>query len=462
MCNKYKKSVFQNSIQYINKMFSEAPFLGWCIVYVFFLSLEWSWIEPRLVQYRIVARIILLSIIPFLLWWYESKKNRKAYKLRISTFRESRIIPKHEIDHLRDLFPDSQIDLFNEVLLPSLSIFYATFCEIGQEEYYKEKVDVIRKNMRVLTRDTALFSEQSQHKYRAIALTAFSFYRILFNGAIEHFCNSSQHNKEINKTNPWILLKRVPQRLSLKLDAESWRLYEFWEAIYGDPRKLQLNNDLIDYLMRYKDISKKIVVSSEASPDHISNESITDNIVYAHDGKISVPPADSSVRDIQKVVLDERTNNSGINQKKHSTQKEVSLDGNTTSDEKLATKFINWLIKKINGDDKRYGLNEGGYIFISPLLYDASVFITESLLNKYYQITSTSPSSLKQALIEQQFLDNKQYLIENDGQKIFLMRLNKVPVQKTASKVVTIEEAGNEVSTQNGRINNEHETKSSD
>jgi hypothetical protein len=179
-------------------------------------------------------------------------------------------------------------------------------------------------------------------------------------------------NTQIDETDALVLLKRVPAKLNLILGAEYWRLYEFWQAVYGDPNSLQLNSDIIAYLTH--DTSGKTTVSKD-------------------------------------------------------TYKQ------------LTSKFITWLNGKINGDDKRYSLNDGDYIFISPLLYDASVFITEPLLNKYYKITGIFPDNLKRALINQKILGNKQYLIEKGTQRIFLMKVNNIFVQKTAAKTVSIVEA---------------------
>jgi hypothetical protein len=370
------QGVLKNSIRTTTRIFREAPFLGWFIIYIIFISLKWPYIKPWLNQHSLIMQLLLLSIIPFILWYYETRKNRKAYKLRISTFRETKILPKHDIDRLKNLLPDNQIDLFETVLLPSLSMFYATFSEISQEAYYQQKLESLCSLIKKLKKNSKLYTNNPQHKYRDITLTAFSFYRTLFNGAIEFFHKNASRNTQIDETDTWVLLKRVPAKLNLILGAEYWRLYEFWQAVYGDPNSLQLNSDIIAYLTH--DTAGKTAVSKD-------------------------------------------------------------------TDEQLTSRFITWLSGKINGDDKRYSLNDGDYIFISPLLYDTSIFITESLLNKYYKITGIFPDNLKQALINQEILGNKQYLIEQGAQRIFLMKLNNISVQKTAAKTVSIVEAAESI-----------------
>jgi hypothetical protein len=401
--------VLSNSIEYTKKGFNEAPFLSWSIIYLLFLSIEWPHIVLWLEQYGFITRIFMLSIIPLVLWLYEAQKTRKARKLRILAFRESRILPKHDVDRLKLLLPDSQIDLFEFVLLPSLSAFYVTFSEISQEKYYKQKFEAVCSTVRQLKKYSTLYSNQHQYKHRDMALTAFYFYRTLFNGAIAFFHENNSYKQQSECKDNWVLLKRIPAKLNLILGAQYWRLYEFWEAVYGDPSNLRLNSDIIDYFNINSEYTGQTIVKN------LENKLIS----KMHESPSEVIKNQIKINDISVGMNNER---------------------NKKIDKKISDQFIDWVTKKINSNDKQYSLNEGNYIFISPLLYDASIFITEALLNKYYKITNVMPDDLKEAIISQKILDNRQYLMHAGEKQQPLLRLNNIPLKKTARKKVLIED----------------------
>lgn len=371
------QGILKNSITNLKYIFAEAPFLGWFVVYIFFISIKWQSLKPWLSQHSSISQLILLSIIPIVLWCYEKHKKLKAHKKRIATFRESRILPKHDIDRLKNLLPDSQIDLFESVLLPSLSMFYASFSEIGQEEYYKQKLESLCNLISQLRKNTGLYANSPQHKYRDIALTAFSFYRALFNGAIEVF--NKHAVSKTDQTDSWVLLKRVPAKLSLILGAEYWRLYEFWQAVYGDINKLELNKNITTFMAC----------------------GMQDN----------EPTADS--------LLDK------------------------TSTSQIAEQFIDWLKANISANKEDYVINSGKYIFMDKEHFESSVFISEKLLQRYQNIKKISLNEIKEALLAADFILNKSYQIEVDGKPLALMCMKDFSIEHKDINPVTITEVNN-------------------
>lgn len=376
------QGVLKNSIATVKRLFIEAPFLSWIIIYIFLLSFKWQ--QPWLSQHSFTTQVLILSLIPIILWCYEKHKSRKAYKLRISTFRESRILPKHDIERLKNLLPDNQIDLFEIVLLPSLSMFYAAFSEISLESYYKEKFDNLCNLISQLRKNTGLYGNHPQHKYRDIALTAFSFYRTLFDGAVEAFHKNASSTAPIDETEPWVLLKRVPAKLNLILGAEYWRLYEFWQAVYGDIDKLELNKDITEFIFR--DAQNREEITEPKEKDNLLDET----------------------------------------------------DASQTSEQ-----FIDWLKANIAANKEDYVINKGKYIFMDKEHFENSLFISEKLLQRYQNIKKISLNELKEALLAKDFILNKSYQVEIDGKPLALICMHSFSIEHKDINPVIIMEVNN-------------------
>lgn len=388
----------KNSAQYLSRSIHEAPFLCGMIFYLFLLTLTWSTIRVYLMSYRTIIQVPLLLFIPALFWFSETIKNKRAKKQRLLTFREPRVLPKHDIDHLKASFPDSQINLFESILLPTLSLFYATFSSISQEAYYQQKLSAIHQMIKTLKQHPLLYSNQQQFKYRDIALTAFCFYRVLFDGAIDFYHQKIERQPLIEKSDPWVLLKRVPAKLSLVLGAQYWRLYEFFEAVFGDPKHLVLNDDIAEYFQLIAPYLDKIdfntsgnnksaealssnteIPLSEPTREKQEERNVDDKASEATGVVRENKPSSFSLKNLKN--LPEKKphdpNNAHEQQQKQQKQKKQPVA-------RLVDLLRKWIIKQANSNNARYQLNSGGYLFSNHLKFGKrTVFVTEPLIDKF-------------------------------------------------------------------------------
>lgn len=275
-------SVIKNNIHYSKIVYKEAPLLVAMVIYILLLSCYWQTIRHWLSPYNIFEQFLLLSMAPVFFWIGCVFKEKRAKRERILIVREPSVLPKHYIDHMKVMLANNQILLFESVLLPTLSYLYKSFDDINELTYFDNKFESLCK---ILKKIRVLPEIYSQHANLAkdTALTAFVFYRVLFHQTLNDyisFLNTQGHRKPLQ--DPHLLIKRVPEKLIQLLGAEYWRLYEFYEIVYGELNHIRLNVDLKDNLCSFFTQDK-----SENHEETSANKDDADHFIDWLESKLS-------------------------------------------------------------------------------------------------------------------------------------------------------------------------------
>ena len=282
--------------------------------------------------------------------------------------------------------------MFYQVLLPSLRTIKSMLSsiEVGKDTHgmtitlFDKKFDSVCQALSRLKQATAFNKSQQNNVTRDLAIIVFTFYRVLYRDTAEQIYGNIQSGAWLEKDS-YILLKRMPYKLMLFLGSQYWRLYELREVIYGDLRNLTLNHDIANLI---------IEGCQECLPELAT-------------------------------ILPESNNQEN-------------------DDVELFKKFIVWLEQKIEGNDKRFQLNAGEWIFSSNLLYgDDVVFITESLLARYQNLHGENLDIMKNALAKMSVSHDTSYFLQHENARIDLIKVKGIKIKTHPINVVKIEEVQN-------------------
>jgi hypothetical protein len=117
-------------------------------------------------------------------------------------------------------------------------------------------------------------------------------------------------------------------------------------------------------------------------------------------------------------------------------------------DRDIFNAFTKWLSAKIASRNVLFHPNAGGLVFSESLRYgNDTVFVSESVFNKYCTASGTIPDRTKEALQKTDRLSAKMYQTICDGKRLRLYRINGIAVQNEgllSGKIEEIKNNGNQ------------------
>ncbi|PCI37730.1 MAG: hypothetical protein COB50_03455 [Thiotrichales bacterium] len=152
---------------------------------------------------------------------------------------------------LKKYAPTAQLELITEVLLISLGLLHDLLCDIkvkeeGAQTLFEQKFTEIINLFRTINKHPLYSSNTIMARSKNNAVLAFAFYRILLRGVLDTAIAQKVIAKDID---PWILLKRIPAKMTTYLGAQFWRVYELKILLFGDLNSLVLNQDIKEVLL---------------------------------------------------------------------------------------------------------------------------------------------------------------------------------------------------------------------
>jgi len=360
------QALIENTKKGLQTLYVEHRFLLWLILYVWLITLTWSTIASVLVTDPLFIRGAVLLLIPALLGIRYAKRYSIAGKSRQHNYSTPITkLTEHQLTSLEQLVPTAQLDCFREVLLLSLNYYQVTLNQLsGQnpldsKRTFDQKINEILDLLKHLNRLPTLY-QQTSHQYRDLAITVFAFYRTLY----------SNVNQPLAWPSPHIFIKRTPLKLIKHLGSQSWRLFEFYEAILGNLNNLSLNHDIKSILSNIPILNQPV------------------------DKKEALAPFTSH-------------NNEDMH----------------NEDIMVSKKFLSWLLRKL-AEDRRYRVNGHEFVFSEAMQYGHNLlFLSERVFNHYTSITQILPDQMRRALIATKQLSEKTYYVIQDQQSRSLWML---------------------------------------
>lgn len=187
--------------------------------------------------------------------------------------------------------PTAQLPVINDVLLVSLGLTHDLLSRLPAPNSHD--ANLFETKFRQIIQ---LFQTLNQHSYfknntittrsRNNAILIAAFYRLLFSGVLTQAIDEGILNSD---TDRWILLKRIPPKMSQYLGSQWWRVYELKILVYGDLDALELNEDIQPLLKQlFADKQSARGVDSQDQSDtkfHVSSYQKIDINQLQHDLK---------------------------------------------------------------------------------------------------------------------------------------------------------------------------------
>ncbi|MCX7123317.1 MAG: hypothetical protein NTV32_06615 [Gammaproteobacteria bacterium] len=293
-------------------------------------------------------------------------------------------LSKHEYGRLYEAIHTSQLGLFQEVLLRSLKVLHEVLREIPVEgqsnmSVFDQKIDAICLALRRLQAIPDLYSTESE-VFRNIAVTAFVFYRVLYDGTFAVFANHNKTKAHFD-VDPSILFKRIPYKLYDFLGSQFWRIYELYHVVEGDLSTMMLNRDIKDFI-------------EKACPLKIEPAQIAEEPVVTESAPVLLP---EKAKKSQMKLFDDRSINPEL----------------------LKQEFTAWVQGQLN--QGYLLLNENG-VFFSRMQYGLDLFFVDAILARYAMTYQKDVTALRQAL--KGFAGGKTYTVDYQGAVVEAYRLS--------------------------------------
>ena len=230
----------------------------------------------------IISFIVIVGLRRYLCGASPSQAEQ-SNSVQTLTEQQRHLIQKHA--------PTAQLPVINDVLLVSLGLTHDLLSRLPAPNSHD--ANLFETKYRQIIQ---LFQTLNQHSYfknstittrsRNNAILIAAFYRLLFSGVLTQAIDEGILNSD---TDRWILLKRIPPKMSQYLGSQWWRVYELKILVYGDLDALELNEDIQPLLKQlFADKQSDRGVDSQDQSDtksHVSSYQEIDINQLQHDLK---------------------------------------------------------------------------------------------------------------------------------------------------------------------------------
>lgn len=245
--------------------------LGWLLI-VCYGALIW-FISSLMNAYQMNNSLLLPTlgiVVSFILSVWLRSYLRRAKASQASQSNTTRVLTDQQRHLIQKHAPTAQLPVINEVLLVSLSLTHDLMSRLPAPNSHD--ANLFETKFRQIIQ---MFQTLNQHSYfknstittrsRNNAILIVAFYRLLFSGVVTQAIDKGILNSD---TDRWILLKRIPPKMSQYLGSQWWRMYELKILVYGDLDDLVLNED-IQYLLQhlFTDKQDTQVMDNQDQPD---------------------------------------------------------------------------------------------------------------------------------------------------------------------------------------------------
>ncbi len=191
--------------------------------------------------------LLLAGSVGLLLWvgkgWLRKQLGSLKKKEPLTVVRQ---LSEHQQFLLRSQIPTPQLELFDEVLLVSLGFLHDLLSTLSSSSpshatRFEEKLATLTALLKRVRQHPLFLNQTVTERSRNNALLVFVFYRVLYEGVLDKALAECVLSAD---TDPFILLKRIPAKVSTFFGGQVWRLYELTTLVQGDLNALTINQDL--------------------------------------------------------------------------------------------------------------------------------------------------------------------------------------------------------------------------
>ncbi len=211
-----------------------------------------------------------LLVVVALLWKVGMScwRHLRALKQPQAPLTVVRQLSEHQQFLLRSQIPTPQLELFDEVLLVSLGFLHELLSTLSsstasQATHFEEKLATLIALLKRARHHPLFLNQTVTERSRNNALFVFVFYRVLYAGVFDKALAEGVLSAD---TDPFILLKRIPAKVSTFFGGQVWRLYELTTLVHGELTALTVNHDLRDVLADLVNEAITPVMSQPAAP----------------------------------------------------------------------------------------------------------------------------------------------------------------------------------------------------
>lgn len=408
--------VVRDCKDFTKKALSNHRLACFCVAYALILVWYKGYVVALYEIHSGLWTTLILSLPIFLATFFVYLQTPQEHKAA----GEKDLIPKqlseHQIFLLTNNTPTSQLDLMNEVLLVSLSLTHGFMSDIkvGEATLFEEKFKRIIRLLKVINAKQELANATIATRSKINAIVMFAFYRLLFSGVMSRAIEQGVVNNDID---PWILLKRIPPKMSRYLGSQAWRVYELKTLIFGDLNSLSLNEDIKGQLQVLCEedaknvpieIAKKETKSAESQnlvmPVQAIEEGISKNVSDNSDKKEQVH--ESSSTDLNSVLT--RAVDGVLESLVPPEQKQqVSPDYPA-----FENKFKKWLVRQVD----RHQVNQNERFFVDVTHFGKELlFLSDVALSDFAKKDQLDMSELKQFLLNAEVTAPSIFILTREG-----------------------------------------------
>ncbi len=234
--------------------------------------------------------LLLAGSVGLLLWagkgWLRKQLGSLKKKEPLTVVRQ---LSEHQQFLLRSQIPTPQLELFDEVLLVSLGFLHDLLSTLSSSSpshatHFEEKLATLTALLKRVRQHPLFLNQTVTERSRNNALLVFVFYRVLYEGVLDKALAEGVLSAD---TDPFILLKRIPAKVSTFFGGQVWRLYELTTLVQGDLNALTINKDLRYSLAEL--LQEVITPASHENPAPLTTPNITSTITPSALQSAAVP-----------------------------------------------------------------------------------------------------------------------------------------------------------------------------
>lgn len=319
----------------------------------------------------------VVFLAALIVYGYEKKRNKPQADNFVLTKALEAHFTDNQLQCLRQNLPSSELETFNSILIPSLIIIKKILSDLT-----RGKSAPFEALIDVIV---ALFNDLNRDpdlfKQQNFRIRDRLILVFLFYRVLQcHYVLALDEYGQFEEGfDRDLLFKRLPHQLYQLLGVQSWRLLELSSIVHGDLEHIHLNQDLVPILKK---------------TDFYSPE----------------------------------TN-------------KVSVVSEVTIDPSIVPPFYEWLLMKLDSNDKHFKINQGGLVFCDLLVHGEDiVFITDEVFRKYQSIENIDPELLRSSLIEKKLSQEGRFSIQDGDACYQSVKIQNVFHDQEVLNSVTIKE----------------------
>ncbi len=357
--------------------------------------------------YGFVSSTIGILLLPSALYFWGLLKG-KDQKLPEEPLFTAKSLTEQQVYLLKKHTPTAQLTLMQEILMVSLELLHdvLTQVKLDQGTLFDQKFEQVLKLLKSLKADNSFTSNDISKRSYKNALLCFAFYRILFADVLAKAKASQIVHQDID---PWILLKRIPGRMSEFLGAESWRVFELKCLLFGGLEALEINADikaamleLCNGVLPSEVVKKTPEKSIKNKPEKTKNSEAGAEVNKTDAVKTQKTSEPTIENDSQPMPVKQNKGNAS------------------------ARKFEKWIARKLS----RHKINESGELYFDPDSSDTGLLVSENLVKEFgLRVLQSSLESAKDQLVSAKLMSKACFEIEGEeGRQFFSIKI-EIPIE---------------------------------